>query len=116
LWFFGVAKNELPLISAGIIESLLGSAQRAEFYQLKHVATLLEISPRTLRRNLARQRISFTEILEKWRRDSALTLLQNTNQRVADIAIRLGYSHASNFERAFKRWTGHTPGSYRGKL
>jgi AraC-like DNA-binding protein len=111
-----MGNNELPLTSAEIVESLLDSAQLAESYQLKHVATLLEMSPRTLRRHLAQQRTSFSEILERWRRDYALTLLQNTNQRVADIAIRLGYSHASNFERAFKRWTGHTPGSYRGKL
>ena len=111
-----MANNQLTLISAEIVESLLDSAQLAESYQLEHVATLLEMSPRTLRRHLARQRTSFTEILERWRRDSALTLLQNTNLRVADIAIRLGYSHLSNFERAFKRWTGHTPGSYRRKL
>ena len=32
------------------------------------------------------------------------------------IAERLGYANAPNFERAFKRWTGQSPGAYRDAL
>ena len=77
---------------------------------------LLDYTPRTLRRHLAGQHTSFTEILKKWRRNSAITLLRNKDLTVKDISLRLGYTDPSNFERAFKCWTGHTPGSYREKL
>jgi len=111
-----MASKERPSILAGDIESMLDSANLSEFYDLRRIAASLQMTPRTLRRRLAGQRTSFTEILQKWRRRSAITLLRNKNLTVKNIAARLGYSHSSNFERAFKRWTGHAPGSYRGKL
>lgn len=111
-----MVSNENPSILAEKIESLLDSANLSESYHLRSIAASLELTPRTLRRRLAGQRTSFTEILEKWRCRSAITLLRKNNMTVKNVAIRLGYSHSSNFERAFKRWTGYAPGTYRGKI
>ena len=108
--------NENPLILVKKIESLLKTANLFESYQLQSVAASLDLTPRTLRRRLAEQHTSFSEILEKWRQSTAVALLQNTNIPVKAIAKRVGYSHPSNFERAFKRWTGDAPSSYRKKL
>jgi AraC-like DNA-binding protein len=35
---------------------------------------------------------------------------------VCEVTFRLGFSNQSSFTRAFKRWTGHAPGEFRGQL
>ena len=98
------------------IEELLNSTQAHDPMQMEDVADSLDMSVRTLRRHLVRQNTSFTDILEKWRHRTAVTLLRNKSLRVQEVAKRLGYSHPSNFERAFKRWTGHPPRTYKQAL
>ena len=105
----------LPSNLCKTIEALLNSTQADDPARMVDIANSLNMSARTLRRHLARQQTSFTEILEKWRHNTAISLLRNSNLRVGEVAKRLGYTHPSNFERAFKRWTGHTPGTYQEK-
>jgi AraC-like DNA-binding protein len=105
----------LPSNICKTIEALLNSIHADDPARMVDIAKSLDMSARTLRRHLARQHTSFTEILEKWRHDTAIILLKNSNLRVGEVAKRRGYSHPSNFERAFKRWTGHTPGTYQDK-
>ncbi len=44
--------------------------------------------------------------LERTRREAALSLLQDTNLKVADISLEVGYRDTPIFTRAFRRWTG----------
>jgi AraC-like DNA-binding protein len=39
--------------------------------------------------------------------------LQANSRSIAQIAVRLGYSDPSHFSRAFRRWEGISPRSYR---
>lgn len=80
---------------------------------LAEAAAALSVSPRTLKRRLAAHRVSFSALLADARRDSARRLLSSSSLSVDAIAQRLGYSTAPNFIRAFRRWTGSTPSSYR---
>lgn len=81
---------------------------------METLAESMKLSVRTLRRRLAEQQTTFREILENWRNETSKRLLrQRTDLDIGDIARRLGYAHSSNFERAFKRWTGVSPGKYR---
>ena len=73
----------------------------------------LDIPVRTLRRRLAAQQTTFTELFMTWRFVKAKQLLRQSDTAIQSVAQRLGYTHTSNFERAFKRWTGHSPGAYR---
>lgn len=73
----------------------------------------LNISPRTLRRRLNDEKTSYKSLVENIRKKKAIDLLQTTSDSVEQIAAELGYSDLSNFYRAFKRWTGHSPGVYR---
>ncbi len=77
------------------------------------VARILAISPRTLRRKLTEHGISFSELLDRERRERARSLLQAAPVPLEEVAERLGYSTLSNFVRAFHRWTGTTPAAYR---
>jgi AraC-like DNA-binding protein len=64
---------------------------------------------------LAEEGTSFRQHRDDVRRDIAIDALTSTNDTVEDIAARLGYADSSAFHRAFKRWTGRSPGSYRAE-
>jgi AraC-like DNA-binding protein len=80
---------------------------------LEHIASQLELSPRTLRRRLAAEGVSFSSLVNRSRRDEALRLLRSSRLSIEDVARELGYTTASTFVRAFHRWTGQTPMQYR---
>ena len=50
------------------------------------------------------------------RRELAERYLAEPTLDLTDLAFLLGYSEQSAFQRAFKRWTGQTPGEYRRNL
>jgi AraC-like DNA-binding protein len=80
---------------------------------IKRVASNIAIHPRTLQRQLASRGTSYSQILDKYKKEVGLGKLTNTNDSIADIASDLGYADCSTFYRAFKRWTAMTPGEYR---
>lgn len=83
------------------------------FFSLEEVAAQLGVSPRTLKRRLAEQGTGFSELLEEQQRERALMLLRSPELSLEEVAERVGYSDVANFTRAFRRWTGSTPGAYR---
>jgi AraC-like DNA-binding protein len=78
------------------------------------VARKLHMSRRTLQRQLASEGTSFKEVLDDLRRELATEYLAERRMAIAEIAFLLGFSEASAFHRAFKRWSGSTPADYRG--
>ena len=78
-----------------------------------HTARLAGVTPRTLQRWLEREGATFEQVLDDLRREEALGLLTTPGTTVAGLAARLGYAHPSNFTRAFRRWTGGSPTSFR---
>ena len=79
----------------------------------EQVASTLKTTTHTLRRRLKEEGNSFQEIKDSLRRDRALRLLSDTDMSVQEIAELLGFSEPAAFNRAFKKWLGTTPGSYR---
>jgi AraC-like DNA-binding protein len=73
------------------------------------LATHLNVSERTLHRQLREEGESLQAIKDRVRRDLALTLLRKTQQPLARIASAVGMSNEKSFARAFKHWTGLTP-------
>lgn len=84
-----------------------------DFPSLEQVAERINVSSRTLRRQLEKENTSFKTMLATVRRDKALELLQTTSLSIEAIALRLGFSEVPSFYRAFKNWTGHPPGHFR---
>jgi AraC-like DNA-binding protein len=83
---------------------------------LEQMARHLELSPRTLRRRLAAEGVSFFSLVDQGRRDKALRLVRSSRLSIEMVARQLGYTTASSFVRAFHRWTGKTPVEYRRSL
>jgi AraC-like DNA-binding protein len=77
------------------------------------VATRLAVSTRTLHRRLATEGTSLATLLDDLRRERALLLVADPERGLAEIARELGYGDGSTFGRAFRRWTGMTPGAFR---
>lgn len=78
------------------------------------VARELALSEATLRRRLAAEGTSLTDLLADTRMSAALTLLQATTQPVASIALALGYESASRFAIRFRQRFGFAPTAVRG--
>ena len=77
---------------------------------VRDVAGRLHMSERTLRRRLRESGLSFSDLVKRVRRDLADEWLQHGEFTVKHISYLLGYSDAAAFSRAYKRWTGRTPG------
>lgn len=76
-------------------------------------AQALGLTERTLARRLQAEGESYTTLLDQARRQRALHAVAHSERSVADIAQSLGFAEASVFHRAFRRWTGGTPGAWR---
>lgn len=77
------------------------------------VAGILNMSVRTFYRRLRAEGVTFQSLVDRIARSVAVEYLQNTTFPVEEIGARCGYQDASNFRKAFRRWTGRTPSSYR---
>lgn len=72
-----------------------------------------QMGTRTLRRRLAAEQTSYQAVLDEVRCRIAIDYLRTTALSTQEIAELLGFSEATNFRRAFLRWTQRTPASYR---
>ena len=77
------------------------------------IANELHLSSRQLQRKLKEESSSFRGLLEEVRKDLAKNYLARPQQSVIEIAFQLGFQDPSNFTRAFKRWFGVSPTSFR---
>jgi AraC-like DNA-binding protein len=87
---------------------------KGEVPALKVIAHSLAISVRNLQRELQTEGTSYQRLLDATRKELALRHLKKTDTLIHDVAFLLGFSEPSAFHRAFKRWTGKTPRTYRG--
>jgi AraC-like DNA-binding protein len=78
----------------------------------ERVAAELVLSPRTLRRRLAGAKTSYQQLLDEVRLELARSALGQKGISVNEVAFLLGFSDASAFHKAFRRWTGRSPGEY----
>jgi AraC-like DNA-binding protein len=81
-----------------------------------HAALAAEITGytmRTLQRKLAEEGTTYSNIVDRARCRVAISQLQGRDLSLVELSERLGYSEQSAFSRAFRRWTGLSPGEYR---
>lgn len=80
----------------------------------EEIADHLGLSGRTIQRRLREEAgTTFQAVRDDLRERLAKSLLQETNLSVEAIAERVGFSAATNFRAAFKRWTGLTVREFR---
>nr|WP_244140911.1 AraC family transcriptional regulator [Burkholderia vietnamiensis] len=89
------------------------SAALPELPVIERAAEHLHCSVRTLSRHLAAEGTTFQALKDELRRDIAIQRLTDTLDTIAAIGTDLGFDDPSAFHRAFRHWTGSTPGTYR---
>jgi AraC-like DNA-binding protein len=95
-------------ISLFLFEQIQGNNQTIE-----DVAKDLGMSVRVLQKKLKEEGVTFSEIATNVRQELAKSYLAEKRYTIDDITYLLGFSEPSVFRRAFKMWTGMTPGQYR---
>lgn len=95
------------ILSKDVSESMPGSEE---------VAAQLNLSVTTLRRHLQQENTSFQKIKDECRLEAAIHYLGCKDLTNSVISGRLGFDETSAFFRAFKKWTGLTPGEYRKQM
>lgn len=101
------------------VRARLCRMEPAEWPDFEVLAAAMHSTPSTLRRHLEQEGSSYQTIKDDLRRDLAIDFLCNSQMNFMDIAHALGFSEHSAFHRAFRKWTGASPGEYRsgtGKL
>ena len=98
---------------ADSLKVLMRSLLAQKVFDIKSVAEKIDISPRTLQRQLQQDQTSFSQLLENLRHELAMQKIAHTNLEFKAIAEELGYSTPGHFTRAFKGWTGKTPTQFR---
>ncbi|MBV1880136.1 MAG: AraC family transcriptional regulator [Pseudomonadales bacterium] len=83
---------------------------------LEEIAQKLHVTTRTLRRKLTAEKSSFRKLKDDVRRDKAIYWLSQESVPIAKVGRACGYTEATAFIRAFRQWTGITPGDYRKRL
>lgn len=87
-----------------------------ELPECETVAEELHMTPATLRRRLHGEGESYQSIKDQLRRDLAISYLSHSERSVLDIALELGFAERSAFHRAFRKWTGASPGEFRRSM
>lgn len=77
------------------------------------IAQAMGFSRQTLFRRLKDEGVTFEQVMDDLRRRMALHYLRGKTASIDEIAYLVGFSDRASFSRAFKRWTGRSPGQVR---
>ena len=103
----------------GLVAEVYRHLRARHYGQWPTLAALAQqqgISASTFRRQLEREGRSYQQIKDEVRRAMAFERLREGALSIAEIAEQAGFQEPSAFHRAFKKWTGQSPGSYRARL
>jgi AraC-like DNA-binding protein len=99
------------LLVQQVRQALAAHPQQA--HSAEGVAALLNISARTLHRQLKEEGASLQALKDQVRLAHASELLLRTARPIKQVAAAVGFRNEKSFARAFREWTGTTPGEFR---
>ena len=97
----------------GSIRQVVETLSCKDYPNVRMTADFVGMSVRTLQRRLAEAGASHDLLVAQARFATAASVLEETDAKILDLALDLGYSDHANFTRAFRRWMGCSPREYR---
>lgn len=110
---YQVPTSAFSLNSPEWLRQRLQSLLKDGYPPIERVAEAAGMSLRSFQRQLAKDHLTYSLLIEQVRFETAVCLLQDPTLKLIEISMELGYNDAANFSRAFKRWTGMTPNQFR---
>ncbi|WP_068161714.1 AraC family transcriptional regulator [Rhodococcus phenolicus] len=107
-----LSEREYESTASAQVRRIFESGIKGRTASAEDIADTLSVSPPHLRRLLRQEGTSLGHLREEVLRDTAIAGLRR-GESVDELSARLGFSEPSAFRRAFKRWTGSTPRSFR---
>jgi len=104
-----IERSDVVVAARAVITQMLASGECTR----RRVADALHLSEATLQQRLLLRNTSFQALLDDTRRIQACSYLRQSALSVTEVTFLLGFGEVSSFTRAFKRWTGMSPSSYR---
>ena len=101
-----------PRCFKGEVEAVIERMLKAGAASADGAARELGMSRQTLYRRLKAEGTTFEELLDAKRRQLAIRYLGLDRVSVKAATYLLGFSDPAAFSRAFKAWTGESPGAY----
>lgn len=95
------------------VEKVTANLLPAGASSVERVSAELGVTRQTLYRRLKTEGVTFEELMESTRKRLAIRYLKQEKLTVKAAAYRLGFSDPAAFSRAFKRWTGASPVTFR---
>jgi AraC-like DNA-binding protein len=95
------------------LRQLILSYAHDGWLSMEDASKLVDTSPRTLQRRLLEEKTTYSHLVEVIRGNMAVELLESSDASMSEIARELGYKHQGDFTRAFRRWVGVSPSTFR---
>ncbi|WP_339516878.1 AraC family transcriptional regulator [Pseudomonas sp. RL_15y_Pfl2_60] len=105
-----------PQSHAARIKAYLRGIKPERWPDIEAISAHFFMAPSTLRRKLSQEGQSYQSLKDHVRRDLALNRLNQGEVNFNELAFELGFADASAFYKAFKKWTGSTPGQYQAMM
>lgn len=113
-WLVIRYRNQSGLVAR--VYRYLREREPGQWPTLQAMAQCQGLGPSSFRRQLEREGRAYQQIKDEVRRATAFECLRATDMSIAEVAERTGFQEPSAFHRAFKKWTGESPGSYRQRM
>lgn len=98
-----------------VVISLMVTKLKDKDSSIRSIAREMGMSVRSLQQKLKEEQAVFSDLLLQTREKLACRYLSQ-NSTVEEIAFLLGFFDSSAFRKAFKKWSGCTPGEYRREI
>lgn len=108
--------SDVSLLGTNVLQllhSMLISGSAKDNIDLRGIAQIFSLHPRTFNRRLNAEGTTFRALLAEARYKIARQLLRDTRLQTTEIAYLLGYADSASFDHAFRRWSGTSATKWR---